>query len=80
MNGPDGKLGGKVAPSNWLKILSVVKHCDQVHAETEMAGEISATAAEVVDVRQSTHGGREETNGLIYGLVQSGKKYWCHGG
>ena len=58
-----------------------MKHCDQVlgllqkqignAAEVQ---EISATAAEVAGRWVNPlSGGREETNGLIYGLVQSGK-------
>jgi len=58
-----------------------MKHCDQVlgllHKQigsTEEVKDISETALEVgkqwVD---PASGGKEQTNGLIYGLIQSGK-------
>lgn len=58
-----------------------MKHCDQVLellktqiGNAEEVEEIDETAREVVD--RWVHplsGGKEETNGLVYGLVQSGK-------
>src|SRR4030065_1758538 len=58
-----------------------MRHQDQVLAllrkqigNMEEVNEISATAAEVVSKWVNPlSGGKEETNGLIYGLVQSGK-------
>lgn len=58
-----------------------MKHRDQVLAllrkqigNMEEVNEISSTAAEVVSKWVNPlSGGKEETNGLIYGLVQSGK-------
>lgn len=58
-----------------------MRHRDQVLAllrkqigNTEEVNEISDTAAKVVgNWVDPTSGGKEETNGLIYGLVQSGK-------
>src|SRR5689334_14982105 len=58
-----------------------MNHCDQVLAllqtqigNAEEVNEISKTAAEVAGKWVSPlSGGKEETNGLIYGLIQSGK-------
>ena len=58
-----------------------MRHCDQVLGllqkqigNAEEVKDISETAAEVVSKWvHPLSGGREETNGLIYGLVQSGK-------
>src|SRR5258707_13365001 len=58
-----------------------MNHCDQILAllqkqigNTEEVNDIKATAGEVANkwVHQLS-GGKEEVNGLIYGLVQSGK-------
>ena len=58
-----------------------MKHCDQVLAllktqigNAEEVKEISDTAAEVAEKWVNpVSGGKEQTNGLIYGLIQSGK-------
>jgi hypothetical protein len=60
---------------------AIMKHSDQVLAllqkqigNIEEVQDISKTAAEVVDKWvDPLSGGKEETNGLIYGLIQSGK-------
>src|SRR6266481_8783849 len=59
----------------------MMKHVDQVLellrrqiANAEEVEEISETAEEVADKWVNpVSGGREQTNGLIYGLIQSGK-------
>src|SRR5690348_1436303 len=58
-----------------------MNHCDQILAllqkqigNTEEVNDIKATAGEVANKWVNPlSGGKEETNGLIYGLVQSGK-------
>lgn len=58
-----------------------MKHRDQVLAllqkqigNSEEVKDISETAKEVADKWVNpVSGGKEETNGLIYGLIQSGK-------
>src|SRR5438445_11641519 len=58
-----------------------MKHCDQVLALLQKQ---IGNAEEVSDISQTAHevagkwvnpvsGGKEQTNGLIYGLIQSGK-------
>jgi hypothetical protein len=58
-----------------------MKHCDQVLGllkkqigNDDEVQDISQTAKEVVNNWVNPlSGGKEETNGLVYGLVQSGK-------
>jgi hypothetical protein len=60
---------------------AIMKHCDQVLSllqkqigNVEEVQDIRKTAAEVVDKWVNPlSGGKEDINGLIYGLVQSGK-------